>query len=75
MTDTTKTRGRPPATDSDLTRLASAVGGQAKLAEMVGVSRSTIKRWVSGSSAPARAERVLLSTIAAAHGLPAPFPT
>lgn len=71
MTTTART-GRPPTRDNPITQLASAVGGQRALSLLVGVSASTVKRWCAGAE-PTKAERILLATIAATRGLPAPF--
>ena len=48
-------------------------GGRAALAEMLGCSPETMRRWIGWESRPSKAARLGLKTCFAALGLPYPF--
>jgi hypothetical protein len=67
--------GRPIELPGPLGDLARAVGGRAKLAELIGVSARTITRYGDGSRQPTRPVRILLAGFALQHKIAPPFET
>ena len=53
--------------------LREAVGGRRALAELVGVTESTIHRWSREEVRPIRAVRVMVNKICQEHGVPSVF--
>lgn len=68
-----RSAGRPPAISGPLRKLVDAAGGVGKLARLIGVNASTIRRWDS-SPPSSRAWRLLVAQLALALRVQPPWP-
>jgi DNA-binding transcriptional regulator YdaS (Cro superfamily) len=58
---------RPIDTTTPLGRLAAAVGGQDRLAELLGVSTRTLRYWATGERSPLGPARLALERLYKRH--------
>lgn len=69
------THGGRVVDDGPLAPLVKAVGTMPALAEMVGVSVTTLRRINQGEREPRKGERLLLANVARTYRVAAPFST
>jgi len=75
MDETPTKMGRPMGLRGPLRELAEALGGVEKLANEIGMTDRTVRRWSAGMIVPPRPVRLLLAGLARHHGITPPFDT
>lgn len=66
-------RGGRVIDDGPIAPLVKAIGTLPKLADLTGLSVTTLRRINQGEREPRKGERILFATLARTYGVPSPF--